>query len=202
MTSPAFILTNALVALAVQARTQDAAPATTLVELSRRLHAGDVAAIDELLARTKPATLDLAESNARIERLRAEIERLDARRLARPSFPIASESPMRRADAASAGDAAIDRRDSLRESHAWLRAGEPERALAALPAANSSAGDEDEATYLEARALEKLGRRDEALDGYRRLAASATSTVLRLRAAGDVAHLEWLERVRARESRP
>lgn len=172
--------------------------------LSQRLRDGDRAAIDELLARTRPSGIDLTDSNARIEKLRAEIDQLNTRRFGRPIFQLANATPVQRgADEASGAAAAPGRVDALRESMAWLRAGEPERALRALPAAGSAAIDQDLALYLEARALEKLGRRTEALEAYRRAATSAVSPTLRTRAASDVAHLEWRERLLgAREGRP
>ncbi len=165
-----------------------------LGDLSQRLREGDRAAIDELLARTRPSSIELSDSNARIAQLRAEIEQLNARRFGRPLFQLANPKPVARGGAESEA-ATPGRVDALRESMAWLRAGEPERALRALPPADASTSDADVALYLEARALEKLGRRAEALDTYRRAAASAVSPTLRLRAASDVAHLEWRERV-------
>lgn len=166
-----------------------------LGELSLRLRDGDRAAIDDLLARTRPSNIELVDSNARIAALRADIDRLNARRSARPVHALANAKPVQRADAATPSAHGLARADALRESRAWLRAGEAELALRALPAGDASAGDEDAALYLEARALEKLGRRSEALEIHRRLAASAASPTLRARAASDVAHLEWRERL-------
>lgn len=174
-----------------------------LANLSQRLQDGDRVAIDELLARTRPPTVPLADSNARIEKLRAEIERLSTRRNGRPILQISSAPKPVQRGASADGSETSARVDALRESMAWLRAGEPERALRALPSAASETTDKDLALHLEARALEQLGRRTEALDAYRRAASSATSPILRARAASDVAHLEWRERVLgAQESRP
>jgi hypothetical protein len=169
-----------------------------LTDLSRRLNEGDRAAIDELIARTHPVAGDLAASNARLERLRAEIETLRSRRAARPTFPLSRGSELDPlAPEAGIEEASATRVDGLREAIAWLRAGEPDLALKAVP------NDGDEAHYVEARALEGLGRRAEALEVYRRVAQNATSPTLRARAAGDVTHLEWRERLdTAREGRP
>jgi|GEM_PF-5170831 len=161
-----------------------------LDDISQRLRSGDRAAIDELLARTRPAAVDLEDSRIRIAGLRAEIERLNVRRSARPVFPLATEKPVRRSDSESER-AGADRAAALRESRAWLRAGDPDRALRALPSAHAAADDKDTALYLEARALEGLGRQAEALDAYRRVVATTESTTLRARATFDVAHLEW-----------
>jgi hypothetical protein len=169
-----------------------------LTDLSRRLNEGDRAAIDELIARTYPVAGDLAASTARLERLRAQIETLRTRRAARPTFPLSKApdlDPL--APEVGAEEASATPVDGLREAIAWLRAGKPDRALQAVP------NDGDEARYVEARALEGLGRRSDALEVYRRVATNATSPTLRARAAGDVAHLEWRERVdSAREGRP
>lgn len=173
-----------------------------LGDISQRLREGDRAAIDELLSRTHPAAVDLEDSRSRIAALRAEIERLNTRRGARPVFPLATEKPVRRSEM-DVERAGADRIAALRESRAWLRAGDPDRALRALPSANAAAEDKDTALYLEARALEGLGRGAEALDAYRRVVATTESTTLRARAAGDVAHLEWREaNARGQEGRP
>lgn len=197
-----------LLAVAFLANTVGASAGTQggdgLGDLSQRLRDGDRAAIDDLLARTRPASIDLTDSNARIERLRAEIEELHARRAGRPVFQLAHSRVAMPDEADAALEAAKPGRvDALRESLAWLRAGEPERALRAIPKHESGSADEHEALYLEARALEKLGRRTEALEIYRRVAASAVSPILRTRAASDVSHLEWRESlVPARGGRP
>ncbi len=173
-----------------------------LGDISQRLRNGDRAAIDELLARTRPSPVDIEESQARIAGLRAEIERLELRRGARPVFPLANEKPVRRSDL-DLERAGADRVAALRESRAWLRAGDPERALAALPSATSAAADKDAALYLEARALEDLGRSAEALDAYRRVVAATESVTLRARATADVAHIEWREKSsKGQEGRP
>jgi hypothetical protein len=165
------------------------APALALVQgepglgdLSRRLREGDLRAVDELLARTKPASIELSDAAARAERLRGEIERLRAAQAARPhALPTRGEEPAPQERGASV--------DPLREARAWLRAGEPARCLGALDS------DQGEAAYLKARALEQLGRDAEALAIYRSLAASAQTPVLKLRAQSDVAHLEWRARL-------
>ena len=170
----------------------NAQDAEKLGDLARRLDAGDRAAIEELLAITRPPSAGLTDANERIARLRADVERLKARQLARPVFAPEGTSDVERGDAAPAPG----RVDALRESRAWLRAGEPELALRALPAAEGITNDDD-ALYVEARALEKLGRGAEALEAYRRVANTAASALLRTRAADDVAHLEWRARVAA-----
>jgi hypothetical protein len=159
----------------------------TLTELSRRLEAGDRSAIDELLARTAPASAELAEATARAERLRAEVERLRGAQVerlvpARPVEPELETGPPR---------ASVD---PLREARAWIYAGEPVQALSVLPDAGG------EAAYWRGRALEKLGRDAEALEAYRRAAttpepASPATTSWKSWAAADVAHLEWKARV-------
>ncbi len=157
-----------------------------LAAIAQRLHDGDRSAIEELLARTRKPTIELPEAMSRVERLRSEIEVLRTRRGARPSFPLPTvQAPD---DVASSMDEST-RVDGLREARAWLRAGEPEEALRAVP------DEGEEALYLEARALEGLGRRDEALATYRRVAQEATSNTLRTRAASDVEHLEWRARI-------
>lgn len=170
----------------------NAQDAEKLGDLARRLDAGDRAAIEELLAITRPPTATLADTNDRLARLRADVERLKARREARPVFALDS------APAVARGDSAPNpgRVDALRESRAWLRAGEPELALRALPAPEGIT-NYDDALYVEARALEKLGRGAEALEAYRRVATTAASPLLRTRAADDVAHLEWRARAAA-----
>lgn len=166
-----------------------------LRDLSRRLEQGDVTAIDEILNRTRPAATGGDPALDRLERLRAEVEMLRARRAARPSlFPRttrADETP------ASEPEHAGTRVDALRESRAWLRAGEPRRALSALD------GQGEERLFLEARALESLGRTREALEIHERLAREASTTFARARAAADAEHLKWVEARRlAREQRP
>ncbi len=164
-----------------------------LGDLSRRLRAGDRTAIDELLARTKPADIELADSAARADRLRAEIERLRAAQGRRWTRTAPPPEP----DAAPAAAPRIHSAEPLREANAWLRAGEPERCLAVLPA------DLGEGDLLRARALEMLGRDPEALAAYQRVAAAAATPVEKLRAAGDVAHLQWrLRRAPQPENRP
>jgi hypothetical protein len=185
----------ALFACAALATTARTTTAEDLAALSKRLQAGDRAAIGALLARTRPASSALADANARIERLRAEIEQLNARRAARPVFPYTDTRA--ESAAAPAQPGVVVRVDGLREARAWLRAGDGERALRAIPDRGS------ESLYLEARALETLGRRAEALVNYRTIANSAESATLRARAASAVEHLEWLERVLGgREGRP
>lgn len=160
-----------------------------LSDIAQRLRSGDRTAIAELIARTPAPTCDLDRTNARIEVLRAEIDALRTRRSARPSFPLSSAraglSPLEPIH----DEAASTRVDALREAIAWMRADDPERALQAVPSTGETA------LYVEARALERLGRTRESLEVYRRVAAEAASPVLRDRAAGDVAHLEWRERV-------
>lgn len=185
----------ALFACAALATTARTTRAEDLGALSKRLQAGDRAAIGALLARTRPASSPLADANARIERLRAEIEQLNARRAARPVFPYTDT----RAEPESVPEqpGVFVRVDGLREARAWLRAGDGERALRAIPDRGS------ESLYLEARALEKLGRRAEALANYRTVADTAESPTLRTRAASSVEHLEWLGRILgSREGRP
>ncbi len=160
-----------------------------LSDIAQRLRRGDRTAIAELLTRTSAPTCDLDGTNARIERLRAEIDALRMRRGARPAFPLVSARENIRPMNAAGDEGASTRVDGLREAIAWMRADDPERALRAVPNTGETA------LYVEARALERLGRTLESLEIYRRIAAEATSPVLRERAAGDVAHLEWRERV-------
>lgn len=164
-------------------------PGDGLGDLQQRLRGGDRSAIDALLARTRPASVDLAESEARIDALRRAIEELGARRAARPTFPFTTSR--REPPGAPAPEPAPGRVDGLREAQAWLRAGEPARALQAIPDRGP------ESLYVEARALERLGRTREALESYRSVASSALSPTLRARAEGDVRHLEWLASRRA-----
>jgi hypothetical protein len=167
-----------------------------LARLSQRLQAGDTRAIDELLACTQPASADAAPSSAEIERLRLEVERL---RSARPSAPVAKPADEELSAMASdkPGDPARAPATVLREARAWFRAGDPNRSLKALPAG------EGEALYIRACALERIGRDVEALDAFRRVAASATAPLLKQSAASGVEHLEWrLRRAGVPEVKP
>jgi hypothetical protein len=166
-----------------------------LRELSRRLEQGDVAAIEEILARTRPATNGGDPTLDRLDRLRAEVEMLRARRAAKPSLfpPTARDFAAPPAQLEPSGS----RVDALRESRAWLRAGNARRALAALDVQG------EERLFLEARALESLGRTREAIEIHERLAREAGSTFARARASADAEHLKWVEQRRvAREQRP
>jgi Flp pilus assembly protein TadD len=166
-----------------------------LERLSQRLAAGDTSAIDELLACTKPASPDHAPSSADIERLRVEVERL---RAARPSTASAPSPATAAKEESSAVQADPDM--ALREARAWLRAGDPSRALKSLPAGDKSEG---ETLYVRACALERLGRDREALDAYRRVAASGVSPLLKASAASGVEHLDWrMHRTGSAEERP
>jgi len=178
----------ATIAVAVEAGDAPLADAKAkLSELSRRLQAGDRTAIDDLLARTVPASSDLAEASARAETLRAEVERLRGVQVprlvsSRPAEPVADSRPT------------YTSLEPLREARAWLYAGEPARALKVLPDV------EGEPAYWRGRALEKLGRDKEALEAYRRATStpeSATSSpnTWKAWAAADAAHLEWKARV-------
>jgi hypothetical protein len=160
-----------------------------LTRLSQRLAAGDTSAIDELLARTRPTSSDHAPSSADIERLRIEVERL---RAARPR-PPSETSPAPDAPASREESSAVpsDAGSALRAARAWLRAGDPSRALKALPPGDKA---DEEALYERACALERLGRDDEALDAFRRVAASASTPLLKLCAASGVEHVEWRTR--------
>lgn len=166
----------------------------TLGELSRRLQGGDRAAIDDLLARTKPASADLADASARAEVLRTEIDRLRGVQVPRlapahPVQPVAETEPTRASF------------DPLREARAWLYAGEPANALKVVP------DGDGEAAYWRGRALEKLGREPEALEAYNRAAAAdgvgspaaGSAPVIvpswKAWAAADAAHLTWKARV-------
>jgi len=158
----------------------------TLSDLSRRLQAGDRAAIDELLARTSPASVELADASARAAKLRAEVERLRGVQVVR----LAPEHPVQPAEEEPAHTSL----DPLREARAWLYANEPARVLKVLPEG------EGEAAYWRGRALEKLGRDAEALEAYRRAAAApepATPIAASWKAwaAADAAHMEWKARV-------
>lgn len=172
-----------------------------LTSLSQRLIAGDTSAIDELLACTRPASADPAPSSAEIERLRAEVERL---RGAQPAAPAVTAAPAARPATARDAEAA------LREARAWLRAGDPNHCLKALPvldhgtsAANGTDAGDGEALYRQACALERLGRDEEALEAYRRAAAGSTSPFLKLGAASGVDHIEWrLRRAGKSEAKP
>jgi hypothetical protein len=166
-----------------------------LTQLSQRLGAGDVSAIDELLACTRPASTEHAPTSAEIERLRLEVERL---RAARP-MPAAVRAA-KEARPAVQRDAGL----ALREARAWLRANDPNHCLKALPELEGGSGGktlddgETEALYQRACALERLDRDEEALDAYRRIAAGTTSPLMKLSAKSGVEHLEW----RLRRARP
>ncbi|MBL8861971.1 MAG: hypothetical protein JNK02_08150 [Planctomycetes bacterium] len=169
---------------------QDAGP---LQAIAARLRAGDASAIDELLSRTQPASHGPAAADARLERLRAEVELLRARRAARPVlFPLTvTPTAVEGSGLETTGAARVD---GVREARAWLRAGSPARALAA---AEASGG---EALHLEARALEQLGRRGEAIEAWKRAAATSPSPLVRSQAAAEARHLEWLEKRRAAQA--
>ncbi len=159
----------------------------TLSELSRRLQAGDRTAIDDVLARTQPASAELADASARVDKLRAEVERLRGVQVVRivPAHPV---EPAAEAEPAHAS------LDPLREARAWLYANEPARTLKLL------ADGDGEAAYWRGRALEKLGRDPEALEAYRRAAAAPEpappiAASWKAWAGADAAHLEWKARV-------
>lgn len=191
----------ALAAVADDAAAQNAAlpphRRDQLTQLSQRLIAGDTSAIDDLLACTKPASYassDPALSSAEIERLRVEVERL------RAAQPVPSA-----VTAANAARPATprDAETALREARAWLRAGDPNHCLKALPPGGGGDGGDGEALYRKACALERLDRDEEALDAYRRVAADTTSPLLKLSAASGVDHIEWrMRRARTPETKP
>jgi hypothetical protein len=191
----------ALASLAAGSGAQNgAAPSSKIDELARlslRLQAGDAKAIDELLACTPPASADAAPSSAELERLRLEVERL---RNARPAAPIAKplSEEERPADAHDPShDSTRDFAIAVREARAWFRAGDPNHSLKVLPAG------EGEALYVKACALERIGRDPEALDAFRKVAASTTSPLLKMCAASGVEHLEWrLRRAGLPEAKP
>jgi hypothetical protein len=173
-----------------------------LAQLSQRLDAGDLRAIDEVLANTRPASPDRTPTSREIERLRIEVERL---RSARPAPVATTTAP---APAASAAHeplpAAATPRNAemaVREARAWLRAADPNHCLKALPSP-TEVGD-GSALYQRACALECLGRDAEALDAYRRVATEATSPLLKLGAASGVDHIAWrLRRAGSPEAKP
>ena len=183
----------ALVTLAPM-NSQQPAPASSspreqLARLSQRLSAGDTSAIDELLACTRNSSSDLAPSTAQIERLRAELERL--RTKPPEPAPVIVTKP-------AAPPLPRDADTALREARAWLRAGDPNRCLKALPPG------EGEALYEKACALERLGHDTEALDAYRRVAANTTtSPLMKLCAGSGVEHIEWrIHRAQTTETMP
>jgi hypothetical protein len=173
-----------------------------LSRLSQRLDAGDLRAIDEVLASTQPASPDRTPTSDEIERLRIEVERL---RAARPAPTATTTAPVPAAPAVHAplavGAIPRDLAMAVREARAWLRADDPNHCLKALPSP-TDVGD-GAALYQRACALERLGRDAEALDAYRRVAAEATSPLLKLGAASGVDHIAWrLRRAGSPEAKP
>jgi len=172
-----------------------AGPRERLAGLSQRLEAGDLAAIDELLACTPPASPDETPSPAEIERLKQDLVRLRAAAPLPPSPEAAVGSPV-----------AIPRdpEASVREARAWMRAGDPIRCLNAISSTPATGGPIDgEVAYWQACALEKLGRDAEALAQYRRAGDLVLSPVLRQAAASGADHVAWrLRRSGSREENP
>jgi len=159
-----------------------------LARISERLSAGDTRAIDDLLRCTKASSPDRTPKSADIERLRAEVERLRAARPAPPTSTTNANATTNPSDIASdaSRSASADPETALRAARAWLRAGDPNRCLKALPPG------EGEALYLRASALERLGRDAQALDAYRRAAATGgTSSLTKLSAQSGIDHIEW-----------
>ena len=185
-----------LIASSVFAAAPVAGQTGGLRDIARRLDRGDTAAIGELLAHTRPAATTAETPEARIDRLRAEIEVLRARRAARPTlFPAAVQAESSTDGAAPAPGST--RVDPLRASRAWLRAGDAARALAALE------GDGPDRLHLEARALEAMGRTSEAIALLERLVRETDSPLARIRAEADLEHLKWMEKRRSlRGGRP
>ena len=155
-----------------------------LAQIAQRLDAGDLGAIDEILASTPPASPGRTPTSQDIERLRIEVDRLRAARPAPITASPAHEAALHPIVPATARNAAM----AVREGRAWLRAGDPNHGLKALPPAAS--GDAS-ALIQRAFALERLGRDAEALELYRRVAADASAPLLQLTAASGVDPVAW-----------
>jgi Flp pilus assembly protein TadD len=158
-----------------------------LARISERLSAGDASAIDDLLRCTKASSPDRTPKSADIERLRAEVERLRAARPALAASTADAHATTNASDVASDASrtAPSNPETALREARAWLRAGDPNRCLKALPPGDG------EAQSLRASALERIGRDAQALDAYRRVLTGGASSFSKLSAQSGIDHLEW-----------
>lgn len=174
-----------------------------LAGLRTRLEHGDRAAIGDVLARSEAPSPDPRTDDERLAQLRFEVSRLQmdwdaiaatlpvktggAPKAGTPAALPASPGTKGATGAQTAFEAPGFSADPLREGEALFRAGKYTESLAVL----KTQPDDARCQYWSARALEQLGRVDEALAIYTAVAARKDAGWAGERARTDIELLQW-----------
>lgn len=170
-----------------------------------RIEQGDRSAIADALKLSGPASSDVYADDQHLDALRVEVARLEMQRdglapltkpvatAAKSATPTTTKTPSASAKAGTPADGlkafevAGFSADAVRQGEALFRAEKFQDCLSVL----AKAPDDPRGQYWSARALERLGKTDEAIAAYTKLAARTDGGWAAERAKADLDFLQW-----------